>query len=106
MRVKVLVASLAAAVLAGGMGWQFVLKDQVAFAGLGAAYGAKMVCSCQHVAGRAFATCQNEFTEDLSPFSFEETQMSGQPAVRVSAILGLVSRTAAYEPDRGCAVVD
>lgn len=106
MRVKVLVGGLAAVLVAGGLGWHFVLKDQVAFAGLGAAYGAKMACSCQHVADRTFSACQNEFTEDLSPFTFAETEVDGRPAVRVSAIMGLVSRTAGYEPARGCAVVN
>ena len=99
--VKVILAVLVVLGLAGGLAWQFWLKDQLAFARLATAYGAKMVCSCRFVAGRELASCQGDFTVDTSQFVFDEAGNR----IEVSVLGGLVSSSAVHEPGLGCAVV-
>lgn len=99
--VKVILAVVVVFGLAGALAWQFWLKDQMAFAKIASAYGAKMVCSCRFVAGRDMDSCQGDFTVDTSQFTFEEAENM----VRVSLVGGLVSSQAVHEPGLGCAVV-
>jgi hypothetical protein len=84
-----------------GLGWQFWLRDQLAFARLATAYGAKMVCSCRFVAEREMDSCRGDFTVDTSQFVFEE----GTDRIEASVLGGLVSSRAVHEPGLGCAVV-
>ncbi|NBC21286.1 MAG: hypothetical protein GVY06_09650 [Alphaproteobacteria bacterium] len=99
--VKIILGIFIMVGLVGGLVWQFWLKDQLAFARLGTAYGAKMVCSCRFVAGRDMASCEGDFTVDTSRFVFEE----GEDRIEVSVLGGLVSSRAVHEPGLGCAVV-
>ncbi len=84
-----------------GFFWQFWLRDQLSFARLATAYGAKMVCSCRFVAGRDLQSCKGDFTVDISAFEFTETDNG----VQASVLGGLISSRAVNEPGLGCAVV-
>jgi hypothetical protein len=99
--VKGLLNTIAALAIAGGLLWQFWLKEQVAFARAGTAYGAKQVCSCRHIGGRPLESCKGDFTADVSLFRFKEEGDS----VRVSVMNGLISAEAKYEEGLGCALV-
>ncbi|MGA1341962.1 MAG: hypothetical protein ACO33A_02780 [Hyphomonas sp.] len=89
--------------LAGGLAWQSFLKDQVAFARIASAYGAKMVCSCRFVAGRPMESCLTDFTADLSQIKFKE---SGD-TIRASVLGGLISSQARNTgPETGCTMVE
>ena len=84
-----------------GLFWQFWLKDQVAFAKVATAYGAKQVCSCLHVANRDMASCETDFTVDVSAISFADANNT----TTASVLSGLVSAKARYEPGLGCTLV-
>ena len=95
----ILIVLVVLVLLAGGL-WQFWLRDQVAFGQMATAYGAKMVCSCRFVAERDMASCQTDFTVDVSPFTFRE----GDGYVEVSVLGGLVASRADHIPGLGCRV--
>lgn len=111
--VKVLLITLFALIVIGGAVWQFWFKQQVAFAQVATAYGAKQVCSCRFVAERALESCLGDFTEDVSAVSF--TVSSGEitengdtveaDMVTASVLGGLVKNRARFEPGLGCTVV-
>ena len=111
--VKVLLIILAALIVIGGAVWQFWLKDQVEFADIASAYGAKQVCSCHFVAERALESCLGDFTEDVSQISFtvsaSETTVDGVSArentVTARVLGGLIQNQARYEPGLGCTLV-
>jgi hypothetical protein len=103
--VKVILVVFAVVALIVAAFWQVWLKDQVAYARIATAYGAKMACSCRFVAGREMASCRRDFTQDLSMFTFEETQTDAGRGLRVSVFSGLVSGHATHTPGRGCTLV-
>jgi hypothetical protein len=89
--------------LAAGLAWQSFLKDQIAFARIASAYGAKMVCSCRFVAGRPMESCLTDFTADLSQIRFKEYG----DTVRASVLGGLISSQARNTgPETGCTMVE
>ena len=89
--------------VAGGLAWQFFLKDQVAYAQIATAYGAKIACSCRHVAERPMESCLTDFTVDISQITFDETA----DTVRASVLGGLVSSEARKTgPETGCTLVE
>ncbi len=90
--------ALVAALAAGG--WRFWMKDQVAYARVATAYGAKQVCSCRFISAREIDSCLGDFTQDISLVSFSE---EGQE-ITASVLGGLVRATAAYEDGLGCAL--
>jgi hypothetical protein len=87
----VLVAIVAVALFAG--------RDTWATAKIGTVYVAKQTCSCLFVAGRPMESCRTDYDpEALKPLTVE-TSDSG---VKVSALAGLVSAQAKFEPGFGC----
>lgn len=111
--VKVLLIVIAVlAVIAAGF-WQFFLKDQIPYARVATAYGAKQVCSCLFVAKRELASCQTDFTNDVSAINFiitssrsvENGQASAEDTVTASVLGGLIKSEARFEPGLGCALV-
>ena len=101
--VKALAIGIAILVIAGILGWQFFLKDQVAYAKIATAYGAKMVCSCRFVAERPMESCLTDFTTDISMVSFTKSET----AIRASVLGGLVSSEARNTgPGTGCTLVE
>lgn len=102
-RVKAFAVVLMVLGVAGGFAWQFFLKDQVAYARIATAYGAKMVCSCRFVAERPMESCLTDFTVDISQITFDETADS----VRASVLGGVVSSEARKTgPETGCTLVE
>ena len=98
MRLSKGLIAVGGVVVAGAAIWAFWLSEQVAFAKVATAYGAKKVCSCLHVSGRDMALCEADFTEDVSLVSFTQTETS----VTASVLGGLVSETARHHPGQGC----
>ncbi|MEO0465045.1 MAG: hypothetical protein AAF216_00770 [Pseudomonadota bacterium] len=82
--------------------WQFWLKDQVDFLHIAAAFGAKQTCSCVFVAKRSLNSCLNDFTADVSAFTFVESDA----AVEASLFDGRISARAEHTPGLGCALVN
>ena len=99
--VKVLLVTLGVMLVLIGVGWQVWLKDQVAFARVATAYGAKQVCSCLHVAERPMDSCMGDFTTDISAVSFADDGAETNATV----LGGLVSARARFEPGLGCTLV-
>lgn len=100
--VKVLLVAIIVIGVIGGLGWQFWLKGQVDYAKVATAYGAKMVCSCLHVAERPMESCKQDFTADVSAVSFSDNG----DTTRAQVLGGLVSAKAKFEPDLGCTLVE
>ena len=111
--VKALLIVGLAILVIGGINWHFWIKQQVAFAQVATAYGAKQVCSCQFVAERAFDSCLGDFTEDVSAVSFrvsssqvtENGNTTVNDTVTASVLGGLIKNRARFEPGLGCTVV-
>ena len=75
----------------------------VSYAQIATAYGAKMACSCRHVAERPMESCLTDFTVDISQITFDETA----DTVRASVLGGLVSSEARKTgPETGCTLVE
>jgi hypothetical protein len=87
----VLVALVAIALYAG--------RDTWATAKIGTVYVAKQTCSCLFVAGRPMESCRTDYDpEAIKPLTVETTDRS----VKVSALAGLISAQADFEPGFGC----
>jgi hypothetical protein len=99
--VKVLFVVLLGLVVAGGLVWHFWLKEQVAFARVASAYGAKQVCSCLHVGGRTMDSCKGDFTVDVSAITFTDDGTT----TRASVLGGLVKSEARFADGLGCTLV-
>lgn len=111
--VKTLLVAILVLVIIGGGVWQFWLKQQVAFAQVATAYGAKQVCSCQFVAERDLDSCLGDFTQDISAVSFSVSSSqitqngtsTQSKTVTASVLGGFVKNQARFEPGLGCTVV-
>jgi hypothetical protein len=74
-------------------------RDTLATARVGTVYVAKQTCSCLFVAGRPLDSCYTDFdAEAVRPLDVSVSQ-SG---VTVSALGGVISARAQYEPGYGC----
>ncbi|MGB3625777.1 MAG: hypothetical protein WA989_08110 [Henriciella sp.] len=81
--------------------WQFWFKNQFEFGEVGAAYGAKMVCSCRFVAEREMDSCLRDFTTDMSAIRFSEDGKT----IEARAAGGIISAKAVFEPGLGCTLI-
>ncbi len=74
-------------------------RDTWATAKVGTVYVAKQTCSCLFVAGRPMDSCRTDFDlAAIKPLTVEATDQG----VKVSALAGLVSAQAEFEPGFGC----
>nr|WP_246438965.1 hypothetical protein [Novosphingobium piscinae] len=74
-------------------------RPLLATARLGAAYGARVACSCHYVAGRPLGDCR----EDFEPGMGLVTLSADEAARRVTARFALVLRqSATYREGWGC----
>lgn len=74
-------------------------RDTLATARIGTTYVAKQTCSCLFVAGRALDSCSTDFDpESLGSLDV----VTGNRAVTVSALGGLISSRAEFENGFGC----
>jgi hypothetical protein len=98
---------LAVVILAalGAAFWHFWLSDQVSYARLATAYGAKSVCSCLHISRLPLDECKAGFTDDVSLVKFSQSRLDGRESVTASVLGGVVSATARHEPGLGCTLV-
>ena len=81
----------------GYLVWQFPTWQRQA--AVGAAYGARMGCSCRFVEGRDIDSCTADFEPGMEMVSIE--QIEDEPVVRASVPL-IASRTARFEAGTGC----
>ena len=89
--------------LAAGVIWQFWGKDLKATADIGAAFAAKHVCSCLHVAERTMESCANDFVDPaMTSFTFENEG----DRTTASVPYGIARATARFEPGLGCTLVE
>lgn len=93
----------------GGLGLALALSMAAAlplahyapFARIGAAYAAKQTCSCLFVSGRPLESCLQDFSpRDRALLSIR----AEAEAVRTSALGGLASARARFEPGFGCSL--
>jgi hypothetical protein len=98
MRSKGLVIGIVVlAAIASGV--VFFGRDTWATAKIGTVYVAKQTCSCLFVAGRPMDSCRTDYDPAaIKPLTVEPSD-SG---VKVSALAGLVSAQAQFEPGFGC----
>ncbi len=75
------------------------LPDWDAQAETGAAYGARMACSCRFVQGRSLESCRSDAEPGMEIVTIEEVE--GRRAIRASVPI-LASRTASYAGATGC----
>jgi membrane protein DedA with SNARE-associated domain len=71
----------------------------LARAQLGAAYGARLGCSCRYVEGRAMGSCADDKAPGMALVRLED--LAESRAVKASVPL-LASRTARFRPGWGC----
>ncbi len=81
--------------------WQF--PSWRAQAATGAAYGARMGCSCRFVQGRDIESCRRDAEPGMELVSISDVDDS--QAVEASVPL-LASRVAHFEPGTGCILDD
>jgi hypothetical protein len=83
--------------LVGIGGWG--ARDTFATARIGTTYVAKQTCSCLFVAGRPPDSCRTDF----DPEALRSLDIAtGDSAVTVSAVGGLISARAEFEKEYGC----
>lgn len=77
----------------------FFGRDAWATARIGTVYVAKQTCSCLFVAGRPMDSCRTDYDPAaIKPLTVEKLEQG----VKVSALAGLVSAQAQFEPGFGC----
>ena len=104
--VKAMLITLAVLALVGAAAWQFFLKDQVALGKVGAAYASKQICSCRFVSERELESCKTDFVLDIGQLKITEdyidTTGRTDQSITASAMMGVISAKATYEPGLGC----
>lgn len=69
------------------------------YANAGAAYGAKVTCSCRYIGGRGLDDCRKDFLSGMALITLSEDK----PAKAVTARFPLIaSHTARMQPGAGC----
>ena len=90
-------AVLIVTALLGVLAWHWTgLSAQ---ARVGAAYGARIGCSCRYVEGRPMGSCQQDKEPGMAMVRL--TDLPEEKAVKASVPL-LASRTARFKPGWGC----
>ena len=70
-----------------------------AYARTGAAFGARVACSCRFVGGRELGDCKKDFEPGMELVMLSEDAAAKSVTARFP---GLASQTATYRPDLGC----
>jgi len=96
-RTKGILAGLLLLALLALVAWQWTTLS--ARARLGAAYGARIGCSCRYVEGRAMGSCEHDKEPGMALVSLTDRPESR--AVEASVPL-LATRTARFKPGWGC----
>lgn len=95
------ITTLIVGAIIGGL-WHSWGKGLAADAKIGAAFAAKHVCSCVHVAGRSLDSCLDDFVADVSQLTITHEDN----IVTATAPLGLANVQAKFESGLGCAFVE
>ncbi len=90
-----LLAGLALIVAAGAFFW----TPLTGYAGVGAAYGARVACSCRHAGGRSLDDCKKDFEPGMELVSLSEDRAAKSVTARFPL---LASETATYREGWGC----
>lgn len=103
---KAFLIVVAVLLVIGGLFWQFFLKEQIGFGKVASAYAAKQICSCRFVSEREMESCESDFTQDISALTITETYIDPtgrtDQSITASALGGVISSKATYEPGLGC----
>ena len=70
-----------------------------AYSRTGAAFGARVACSCRFVGGRELADCKKDFEPGMELVMLSEDAQAKSVTARVPLI---ASETASYRPGFGC----
>jgi len=90
--------ALALAAILAALGWYYG-PDLLARAETGAAYGARVACSCRYVGGRDLKDCRKDFEPGMELVSLSEDAEA--KSVTASVPL-LANQTATYREGYGC----
>lgn len=91
-------ALLAVIVVAGAFGWYY--REPIAgYTQTGAAFGARMACSCRYVAGRDLGDCRKDFEPGMELVFLSDDDSEKSVTARVPL---LASATARYREGFGC----
>lgn len=77
-------------------------RPMVLQAQAGAAYGARIGCSCRYVAGRALEDCRKDFLPGMALVMLSENE---QDRTVTGRVFPLASETAQFRDGEGCAFV-
>jgi hypothetical protein len=88
---------IAALLLIAFVAWNFSSWQRQAE--VGAAYGARIGCSCHYIQGRSLESCATDFEPGMELVSIE--RIEGEQRIRASVPL-LASRTARFAGATGC----
>lgn len=91
------IAAAALIVLAALLVWFWPTID--GYAQTGAAYGARIGCSCRHVAGRPIDQCRADFEDGMGLVMLSEDAEQKTVTARFPLI---ASQTAQFRPGEGC----
>jgi hypothetical protein len=82
--------------------WQF--PTWLKLAETGAAYGARVGCSCRFIQGRDIASCESDFEPGMELVSLADVEPDdgAQPSAVTASVPLLASRTARYAGTSGC----
>lgn len=89
---------LVAALAIGGL-FAFFRTPLMGYAGTGAAYGARVACSCRFVGGRSLGDCRKDFEQGMELVTLSEDTAAKSVTARFPL---LASRTATYREGWGC----
>jgi hypothetical protein len=89
---------LVAVVLLGALAW-FYRAPIAGYTSTGAAFGARMACSCRYVAGRGLEDCEKDFEPGMELVFLSDDADTKSVTARVPL---LASATARYREGWGC----
>jgi hypothetical protein len=95
LRRKALLAGLA--LVAGLIAWFW--KPMHGYAQAGAAFGARVACSCRYVGGRTLADCRKDFEKGMGLVMLSEDGAAKTVTARFPL---LATQTATYREGLGC----
>jgi hypothetical protein len=90
-------ALLAAVLIVAALVW--IWRPLNAYALTGAAYGARVACSCRYVAGRSLAHCRDDFEPGMGLIRLSEDEDTHSVTARFPL---LARQTATFRPGEGC----
>ena len=100
MKTKQIVWGVAGAILIGVAAFvMFALPGYREQARIGAAFGARVACSCRYIGGRTLSDCRKDFEPGMEPITLSEDPATKSVTARYPV---LASATARYEEGWGC----